>query len=120
MKTIVLNFKLPFDFILDRSNYIFTIFVFSLSGAILVFLPGYDEIVTLRDLILGDRRFSDSNRYIIYTLHSQMQCSDQRRIFKTPATGVRKIVLSTNIAETSITINDVVFVIDSGKVKEVS
>ena len=90
------------------------------TGAILVFLPGYDDIVTLRDLILDDRRFSDSNRYIIYTLHSMMQCSDQRRVFKTPASGVRKIILSTNIAETSITINDVVFVIDAGKVKEKS
>ena len=58
-------------------------------------------------------------RYIIYTLHSMMQCSDQRRVFKTPASGVRKIILSTNIAETSVTINDVVFVIDAGKVKEV-
>ena len=90
------------------------------AGAILVFLPGYDEIVTLRDMILEDRRFSDSNRYIIYTLHSMMQCSDQQRVFKRPASGVRKIVLSTNVAETSVTINDVVFVVDSGKVKEVS
>ena len=63
---------------------------------------------------------SSIHRYIIYTLHSMMQCSDQRRVFKTPASGVRKIILSTNIAETSVTINDVVFVIDSGKVKEVS
>jgi len=52
-------------------------------------------------------------------LHSNMQTSDQKKVLKNPPAGVRKIILSTNIAETSITVNDVVFVIDSGKVKEV-
>lgn len=44
----------------------------------------------------------------------------QKLIFNKPKDGVRKIVLATNMAETSITINDVVFVIDSGKAKETS
>lgn len=35
------------------------------SGAILVFLPGYDEIITLRDRIQDDKRFSDSNRLVV-------------------------------------------------------
>ena len=34
-------------------------------GAILVFLPGYDEIVSLRDLIQDDKRFLDGNRYVL-------------------------------------------------------
>ncbi|ESO09137.1 hypothetical protein HELRODRAFT_110038 [Helobdella robusta] len=85
--------------------------------AILVFLPGYDEIMTLRERIVENRCFAENARYILYTLHSQMQSSDQKNIFKVPESGTRKIILSTNIAETSITINDVVFVIDSGKVK---
>lgn len=54
-------------------------------------------------------------------------CSDpisvilvQRLIFDKPEDGVRKIVLATNMAETSITINDVVFVVNCGKAKETS
>lgn len=42
----------------------------------------------------------------------------QRQIFDRPPPNVRKIVLATNMAEASITINDIVFVVDCGKAKE--
>ncbi|XP_010285245.1 PREDICTED: probable ATP-dependent RNA helicase YTHDC2, partial [Phaethon lepturus] len=92
------------------------------AGAILIFLPGYDEIVSLRDRILfDDKRFADNaHRYQVFMLHSNMQTLDQKKVLKSPPSGVRKIILSTNIAETSVTVNDVVFVIDSGKMKEKS
>lgn len=91
------------------------------EGAVLVFLPGYDEIVSIRDRIMfEDKRFADSSRYILFMLHSNMHSFDQKRVFRPAPSGVRKIILSTNISETSITFNDVVFVIDSGKVKEKS
>ncbi|XP_056313163.1 3'-5' RNA helicase YTHDC2 [Danio aesculapii] len=90
------------------------------QGAVLIFLPGYDEIVSLRDQILfDDKRFTDhQQRFQVFVLHSSMQTSDQKKVLKNTPRGVRKIILSTNIAETSITVSDVVFVIDSGKVKE--
>ncbi|XP_052279613.1 3'-5' RNA helicase YTHDC2-like isoform X2 [Dreissena polymorpha] len=87
------------------------------EGAVLIFLPGYDEIVSLRSRIEDDDSIANV-RYSLYCLHSAMQTSDQRKVFRPAEHGVRKIILATNIAETSITINDVVYVINSGKVKE--
>uniref|UniRef100_A0AAY4BF79 RNA helicase n=1 Tax=Denticeps clupeoides TaxID=299321 RepID=A0AAY4BF79_9TELE len=94
--------KVDLDLIM---HLLFNICQSSDEGAVLIFLPGYDEIVSL---------------YLVFTLHSNIQTSDQKEVLKKPPVGVRKIILSTNIAETSITVNDVVFVIDSGKVKEKS
>ncbi|XP_076020460.1 3'-5' RNA helicase YTHDC2 [Genypterus blacodes] len=111
--------RVDLDLIMDLLH---NICLTSSDGAALIFLPGYDEIVALRDRILcDDKRFSThSERYQVFTLHSDMQTQDQKKAMKNTLPGVRKIILSTNIAETSITINDVVFVIDSGKVKEKS
>uniref|UniRef100_A0A671QMY5 ATP-dependent DNA/RNA helicase DHX36 n=1 Tax=Sinocyclocheilus anshuiensis TaxID=1608454 RepID=A0A671QMY5_9TELE len=87
------------------------------NGAILVFLPGWDNISTLNDLLMADQIFK-SDRFIIIPLHSLMPTVSQTQVFKKPPPGVRKIVIATNIAETSITIDDVVYVIDGGKIKE--
>ncbi|KAK0178149.1 hypothetical protein PV328_002126 [Microctonus aethiopoides] len=90
-------------------------------GSILVFLPGYDDIVAMKEKINGEiDRMNQGLRYNLFVLHSNMQTSDQKRVFRPCPQGIRKIILSTNIAETSITIDDVVYVIDSGKVKEKS
>ncbi|GAB6019416.1 3'-5' RNA helicase ythdc2 [Chamberlinius hualienensis] len=98
---------------------LYKIIQYSEEGAILVFLPGYDEIVTIRDRILTeDKRFSDTSKYALFIMHSNMHSFDQKKGFKPAAPGVRKIILSTNIAETSVTVQDVVFVINSGKIRE--
>ncbi|CAG9116732.1 unnamed protein product [Plutella xylostella] len=86
------------------------------KGSILIFLPGYDDIVTLRDMIQSCSEMN-SIKYQIFTLHSNMQTLDQKKVFN-PLPNARKIIISTNIAETSITIDDVVYVVDSCKVKE--
>ncbi|XP_062901383.1 ATP-dependent DNA/RNA helicase DHX36 [Mobula hypostoma] len=87
------------------------------DGAILVFLPGWDNISTLNDLLTAQPMFK-SDRFVIIPLHSLMPSVNQTEVFKKPPPGVRKIVIATNIAETSITIDDVVHVIDGGKIKE--
>ena len=75
-------------------------------GATLIFLPGLGEIRTLRDRLKGSRSFAGPN-FDIIVLHSTLSSEDQRKAFKPAKQGCRKIILATNIAETSITIPDV-------------
>ncbi|XP_032706449.1 ATP-dependent RNA helicase DHX29 isoform X2 [Lontra canadensis] len=89
----------------------------NIEGAVLIFLPGLAHIQQLYDLLSTDRRFF-SERYKVIALHSILSTQDQAAAFTLPPPGVRKIVLATNIAETGITIPDVVFVIDTGRTKE--
>ncbi|KAM7166966.1 ATP-dependent RNA helicase DHX29 isoform 1-T1 [Macrochelys suwanniensis] len=90
----------------------------NIDGAVLIFLPGLAHIQQLYDLISADRRFNSRDRYRLIALHSILSTQDQAAAFTLPPSGVRKIVLATNIAETGITIPDVVFVIDTGRTKE--
>lgn len=57
---------------------------------------------------------------IVLPLHANLTNAEQSRIFARPApsSGRRKVIVSTNVAETSITVDDVVHVIDTGRVKE--
>lgn len=89
-------------------------------GAVLIFLPGWDDISKLHSMLQAHRTFGDRQSYLLLPLHSSMPTASQRKIFRRPPPGVRKVVLATNIAETSITIDDVEFVIDSGRFKEMS
>lgn len=88
------------------------------DGAILIFLPGWQEISELTMLLENNPPFGDQTQYSILPLHSGIPSKDQRLVFQRPRRGIRKIVLATNIAETSITIDDVAFVIDAGRAKE--
>ncbi|KAK2582488.1 hypothetical protein KPH14_004791 [Odynerus spinipes] len=89
------------------------------TGSILVFLPGFAEIIALRDQLNDNKNLSSrTGKFVIIPLHSSLTNEEQSLVFKTFQDGVRKIVLSTNLAETSITIDDCVFVIDTGKMKE--
>ncbi|XP_051033816.1 putative ATP-dependent RNA helicase DHX57 isoform X2 [Phodopus roborovskii] len=89
-------------------------------GAILVFLPGLAEIKMLYEQLQSNSLFNNrrSHRCVIHPLHSSLSSEEQQAVFVKPPVGVTKIIISTNIAETSITIDDVVYVIDSGKMKE--
>ncbi|XP_030667739.1 ATP-dependent RNA helicase DHX30 isoform X1 [Nomascus leucogenys] len=86
-------------------------------GGILCFLPGWQEIKGVQQRLQEALGMHES-KYLILPVHSNIPMMDQKAIFQQPPVGVRKIVLATNIAETSITINDIVHVVDSGLHKE--
>uniref|UniRef100_A0ABM5GMB6 ATP-dependent RNA helicase DHX30 n=2 Tax=Pogona vitticeps TaxID=103695 RepID=A0ABM5GMB6_9SAUR len=86
-------------------------------GGLLCFLPGWQEIKGVQQRLL-ETLGSHNSRYLVLPVHSNIPMMDQQSIFQRPPPGVRKIVLATNIAETSITINDIVHVVDSGTHKE--
>ncbi|KIK70991.1 hypothetical protein GYMLUDRAFT_79166 [Collybiopsis luxurians FD-317 M1] len=94
----------------------------SQSGHVLAFLPGWEDITAVQKILLNPPGSLpvdfNSSTYSIHLLHSSVPLSEQQRIFEPPKPGVRRIILSTNIAETSVTIPDVVYVVDSARLKE--
>ncbi|CAG9773153.1 unnamed protein product [Ceutorhynchus assimilis] len=86
------------------------------NGAILVFVPGFGEIQKICNKIEESIYFPRS-KYIVIPLHSQLPTTEQKQIFNPAPRGMRKIIVSTSIAETSITIDDVTTVIDCGYIK---
>lgn len=77
---------------------------------------GIGEISSLQERLSSTAKYRQGQQWVI-PLHSSVSPGDQRQAFKRPPEGVRKIVIATNIAETSLTIEDVVYVVDCGKLK---
>lgn len=89
------------------------------EGAIVIFLPGLAEIQSIHDALNDSQIFGPrAGKFLLVPLHSTLTNEEQALVFRKPPPGQRKIVLSTNIAETSVTIDDCVFVIDCGQMKE--
>ncbi|XP_077766893.1 ATP-dependent RNA helicase TDRD9 isoform X5 [Canis aureus] len=83
------------QFVLERSS-------------VLVFLPGLGEINYMHELLTN----MVHKRLQVYPLHSSVTLEEQNNVFLSPVPGYRKIILSTNIAESSVTVPDVKYVID--------
>ncbi|XP_031627600.1 3'-5' RNA helicase YTHDC2-like isoform X2 [Contarinia nasturtii] len=84
----------------------------SKNGAILVFLPSYDDICEQHEKLVSVHGLQDWG-YKIFALHSELNDENNEghaHVFDRMENGVRKIILSTNIAETALTIDDVVYV----------
>ena len=90
------------------------------KGDILVFLTGQEEIESARDMILARTKGLGKSigEIIILPIYSTLPSDMQGKIFEPTPPGARKIILATNIAETSLTIDNIVYVIDCGLSKQ--
>lgn len=90
------------------------------KGDILVFLTGQDEIEAAEQNITEISRKLGSRvpELVICPIYANLPSELQAKIFEPTPEGARKVVLATNIAETSLTIDGIVYVIDPGFVKE--
>ncbi|XP_022431671.1 ATP-dependent RNA helicase TDRD9 isoform X2 [Delphinapterus leucas] len=77
-------------------------------SSVLVFLPGLGEINYMHELLTN----MVHKRLQVYPLHSSVTLEEQNNVFLSPVPGYRKVILSTNIAESSVTVPDVKYVID--------
>ena len=82
------------------------------TGDILVFLPGQGEIERMIALL------TPPAGTVVLPLHGQLALAEQQRVMAPAAQGTRRIVLATNIAETSLTIEGVATVVDAGLARE--
>ncbi|XP_037929881.1 probable ATP-dependent RNA helicase DHX34 isoform X2 [Teleopsis dalmanni] len=87
-------------------------------GDVLIFVSGINDITTISE---AAKEYAERNsHWIILPLHSGLALADQNKVFEYAPEGFRKCIVSTNIAETSLTVDSIRFVIDSGKVKQMS
>ncbi|KAL8279337.1 hypothetical protein RQP46_008374 [Phenoliferia psychrophenolica] len=85
-------------------------------GGVLVFMPGVMEIKQAVDAIR--QAAPSSERIEVFPLHANLSSQEQSSVFRPVKAGHRKVVVATNVAETSITIDGIVYVVDCGRVKE--
>lgn len=83
-------------------------------GGILIFLPGEREIRNAESILKSILPAEDSH-IVLHPLYSRLSSRQQRIALAAPSEGTRKIVIATNIAETSLTIEGITCVIDSGE-----
>ncbi|KAH7984342.1 hypothetical protein HPB52_019567 [Rhipicephalus sanguineus] len=89
-------------------------------GDILVFLTGQEEIEACQEMLMERTRKLGSKirELVILPIYANLPTEMQAKIFEPTPTGARKVVLATNIAETSLTIDGIIYVIDPGFCKQ--
>ena len=86
--------------------------IYEQSGSVLVFLPGQAEIRRVHEQLI--EHIDGRTEVLLCPLHGELDLASQRAAIEPAPAGKRKVVLATNIAETSLTIDGVRVVIDAG------
>jgi ATP-dependent helicase HrpA len=83
-------------------------------GDVLVFLPGEREIRDTADALADLARVERGRTLEVVPLYSRLSAAEQHRVFSSHPATVRRVVLATNVAETSLTVPGIRYVVDTG------
>ncbi|KAL9638359.1 MAG: hypothetical protein Q9164_001609 [Protoblastenia rupestris] len=103
------------DYVDSAVKQILAIHVSQSAGDILVFMTGQEDIEITCELVEERLKLlNDPPKLSILPIYSQMPADLQAKIFEKAAPGVRKVIVATNIAETSLTVDGIMYVVDAG------
>lgn len=109
------------DYVKASVDTVIKISIHEPPGDVLVFLTGYEEVETtvrlLKEYANTIAESSRKDKLHVLAMHGGLSNEDQLQVFQRSPNGRRKIIVATNIAEASITIPGIVYVIDCGFVK---
>ncbi|GMH71275.1 hypothetical protein TrRE_jg2406, partial [Triparma retinervis] len=104
------------DYVMAAVKKVLEIHFNSGPGDILVFMTGQEDIEGVCGLVAEKIMAidGDSPPLLVLPMYSQLPADMQAKIFEAADKGVRKVIVSTNVAETSLTVDGIKFVVDSG------
>jgi pre-mRNA-splicing factor ATP-dependent RNA helicase DHX38/PRP16 len=103
------------DYVDSAVKQVLAIHVSQGPGDILVFMTGAEDIEITCELVAERLKLlNDPPKLLILPIYSQMPADLQAKIFDQAPPGVRKVIVATNIAETSLTVDGIMYVVDSG------
>jgi pre-mRNA-splicing factor ATP-dependent RNA helicase DHX38/PRP16 len=103
------------DYVDQAVQQVLAIHVSMGPGDILVFMTGQEDIEITCELVQERlNALNDPPKLSILPIYSQMPADLQAKIFDKAPPGVRKVIVATNIAETSLTVDGIMYVVDAG------
>ncbi|EON62114.1 adenosinetriphosphatase [Coniosporium apollinis CBS 100218] len=103
------------DYVDSAVRQVLAIHVSQSAGDILVFMTGQEDIdVTCEVIEERLKLLNDPPKLLILPVYSQLPADLQAKVFESAPPGVRKVIVATNIAETSLTVDGIMYVVDAG------